>query len=114
MIIRPKFSCLARGGEAGTLSVSRIVDGALLWSGEHAHQGPISALAWSPNGQLLASAGQDGLVRVWDATTGDLLHSFAHGEAVQWLRWSSHGTLASAGTMIRLWPLRSTSHVDAA
>ena len=116
MLIRPNFAMrsLARGGETGTIAVSRLIDGAVLWCGEHAHHGPISALAWSPNGALLASAGHDGLVHIWDAASGDLLSSFVHGEAVQRLRWSAHGTLASAGTVIRLWPLAATVQASAA
>ncbi len=97
---------LARGEETGTLSVSRLPDGVVLWRGEHAHQGAITELAWSADGQLLASGGQDGMVRVWQAGTGALLHTFLHGEAVRRLRWSPQGMLASASeNTIHLWPL---------
>ncbi|HEU5383576.1 MAG TPA: hypothetical protein VFV38_49880, partial [Ktedonobacteraceae bacterium] len=108
MMVRPNLLtyCLARGSERGTLSVSRILDGVILWSGEHAHQGVITALAWSPDGQMLASGGQDGMVRVWRADTGDLLHLFTHGEPVRRLRWSPHGMLAStSSTTIHVWSL---------
>jgi WD40 repeat protein len=108
MIVRPNllYACLARGGDAGTLSVSRIRDGVLLWQGEHAHQGPITRLEWAPGGTMLASAGQDGMVRVWDTLSGDLLRSFWHGEEVRQLRWSAQGTLAAVtATAIHLWPL---------
>lgn len=108
MIVRPNFLTyqLARGGDTGTLAVSRIQDGVVLWRGEQAHHGPITNLAWSYDGQMLASGGQDGIVRVWQAKTGDLLYSFSHGEQVQRLRWSSQGMLASAsGATIHLWSL---------
>lgn len=108
MIIRPNFLTyqLARGGETGTLSVSRIQDGVVLWRGEQAHCGLITDLAWSYDGQMLASSGQDGIVRVWQANNGNLLSAFSHGEQVRRLRWSSQGMLASvSGASIHLWSL---------
>ena len=39
-----------------------------------AHQGGVNDLALNQDGSLLASAGVDGLVRVWDVATRSLLH----------------------------------------
>src|SRR5262245_16725251 len=41
------------------------------------HGGPITGLAWSADGKVLASAGQDGAVRVWDAATGKPVGTWA-------------------------------------
>lgn len=46
-----------------------------------AHDGWIRAIACSPDGQLLATAGNDGLVKVWSAADGRLVHSFAGHES---------------------------------
>ena len=40
----------------------------------NAHQGGVNDLALSQDGSLLASAGVDGFVRVWDVGTRSLLH----------------------------------------
>ena len=38
--------------------------------------GPAYAVAWHPNGKLIASAGFDGRVWLHDAATGKLIRSF--------------------------------------
>jgi WD40 repeat protein len=61
---------------------------AVLWNAENLrpvcpplrHQGSVIHCAFSPNSKLLATSGEDGLVRLWDAQTGSpinppLLHS---------------------------------------
>src|SRR5205807_7693829 len=38
------------------------------------HAGSVTAVAWSPHGQDIASAGTlDGFVQVWDANTGNMI-----------------------------------------
>jgi WD40 repeat protein len=38
------------------------------------HTGPITTLAWSPDGQYLVSSSLDGTIRLWDGKTGALLY----------------------------------------
>ena len=72
-----------------------------------AHTAPITQLAWSPGGTLVASAGKDKLVKLWDPMTGELLAELRDHEAPVWcVAFTPDGkTLASgdeAGT-IRIW-----------
>jgi WD40 repeat protein len=64
-------------------------------------------LAWSPDGQRLASAGEDGTVKVWDTATGqETLTLKGHTGRVRSLAWSPDGQrLASAGEdgTVKVW-----------
>jgi WD40 repeat protein len=46
------------------------------------HQDAIYAIAWSPDGRLLASGSRDHIIRVWDAVTG-VLWSRKNGHPVK-------------------------------
>ena len=70
------------------------------------HGGIIRALAYSSNGKLLASGGDDGTVRIWDTATGRAIHQFNHGSAVRSLVFSPNNEfVASSGgdASIHLW-----------
>ncbi len=80
-----------------------------------AHGGAeITALAWSHDGDLLASSGEDDIIRVWQGVTGQCLSTIEQ-DAVDRLQWSSSGTLAaSCGGVIHLLPQASTCFQAAA
>ena len=65
------------------------------------------SIAWRPDSKVLASAGQDGKIRLWDMTSGEATHSLDGGAAwVEHLAWSGgkKPILASAaGRKLKLW-----------
>jgi WD40 repeat protein len=60
------------------------------------HPGGVLDVAWSPEGQRLATSGADGRVRLWSSDTGAELAQLAHPGPVTQLAWSRDGQLLSA------------------
>ncbi|CAG8402790.1 unnamed protein product [Penicillium salamii] len=50
------------------------------------HTGDITAMGWAPNGSLLASAGADGYIVLWEAKTQKILQRFDFGNVIN-LAW---------------------------
>jgi WD40 repeat protein len=74
------------------------------------HEGAVRAMAMSPDGQWIVSAGTDRLVKCWEiATRQERLTLAWHTASVTCLAFSPDGqTLASGGCdgRVRLWPWR--------
>src|SRR5687767_10152938 len=76
-------------------------------------QTEIIAVDWSPDGSMIAGAGTNGLLGVWDAITLELLFSLpSHMDSATDVAWSPDGTkLATGGqvsspqwrSVIRIW-----------
>jgi WD40 repeat protein len=69
------------------------------------HEEPVYAMAWSPNGRLLASGGHEGFwdknphssVRLWDTATGKELAHWGGKEGIGTVAFSPDGTKLAAG-----------------
>jgi WD40 repeat protein len=71
-----------------------------------------NSVAFSPDSELLASAGDDGIIRIWDRACGRCADLEGHTGAVRSVHFSTDGKLlASAGedATIRLWKLEDRS-----
>ena len=75
------------------------------------HTGRVNAVAWSPGGKEIASCGQDGLLKFWDAGSGKETASLvAHGGGATALAFSDRGELlatAGADGTVKLWDVAS-------
>ena len=75
------------------------------------HTEKITALAWSPDATQIASGTRDRGVYIWNARTGELLHTLnKHKKAITSLAWSPDATrIASGGRdgVVYIWNART-------
>ncbi|KAL3492213.1 WD40-repeat-containing domain protein [Aspergillus germanicus] len=71
------------------------------------HLRGVSAVRFSPDAGMIASGGADGAIKVWDTSTGKLIHTFeGHLAGVSTISWAPDGATIASGSddkTIRLW-----------
>ena len=96
---------IAFGGARQTITIQRLDGGdRVVLKG---HEGAIRGIAFDPGGTHLASASDDGTVRLWNAATGRLERTLrGHGQSVTTVAYSPDGRrVVSAGAdgTVRVW-----------
>jgi WD40 repeat protein len=110
-LLAPRFSpdgsqlAIANTGNPGQVSILDVATDRVVRV-LSAHTGQVQDIAYSPNGELLATASIDHTVRIWDAHNGRPLRILYHPDPVDTVAFSPNNktlaTLDYAG-IIRLW-----------
>ena len=66
-----------------------------------AHEGSVEAVAYSPDGKLLATGGDDACVRFWSGKTGEPLTGIPQGGVINCLDFSGDGAQLVTGSCSR-------------
>ncbi len=79
------------------------------------HAAAVKALAWSPDGERIASGGDERTIQMWDATTGCNVFAFpGHRGVVNTLAWSPDGKRIASGGQdgtVQLWDAITGKHI---
>jgi WD40 repeat protein len=70
------------------------------------HSNTVSAVAFSPDGKLVASSGHDGKIKLWNLSERREASVWAHGSVVRSLAWSPDGKVLATGAddgTVKLW-----------
>ncbi|MEZ2239287.1 WD40 repeat domain-containing protein [Microcoleus sp.] len=75
---------------------------------------PINSLAFSPDGKILISGGDDSSIKLWDVDSGEELNSGKHSARVRKVAFSPDGKLIVSGDdsgIIKIWDVKTMENV---
>lgn len=106
--VNPFNGVVASGHSGGTVSMWKPTSAAPLVK-MLCHHGPVTALAFHPSGHLMATAGMDKKIKLWDLRKFEVLHAVpGHAKT---LNFSQKGLLAAAtGSFVQIFGDFNGSH----
>jgi len=110
-VFSPDWSMIA-SIVGSTIKLWRVSDGSLVHT-LVGHANEVRILAFSPNGGLLASGGQDRTIRIWRVEDGSLMHTLTGHSSVSSVAFAPDARLlvSTGGDAIRLWNVEDGSLV---
>jgi WD40 repeat protein len=99
LIIYLQFFYKTKHLDSGLYKLERVLIG---------HTSDVWAVNFSPNDQLIATAGVDSSIYIWDSNTGKIIHNLKHPAGVTNCKFSPDGNFivsASYDSKIRIWQL---------
>ena len=87
-----KGKALSVGDSSAGLYAFEDKAGTILWQRKEVHQGGLLSMSIHPDGDVLATSGQDGCVFIWKSKDGEISKSLELGKGwVEHLKWSPDG-----------------------
>lgn len=109
LAFRPAGKAVAAGDFTGQIHLLNATDGKLIRTMQTGHASSVAQVGFHPSGTILASAGRDRVIKLWNPDTGQMVVNLeGHASWVQGIVFLEKGTLlasASVDQTVRIWSL---------
>ncbi len=118
MDVSPDNKYVVQGGKDNKIRMLNTLDGKLMYVIESwlGHKEWVNGTRFSPDGLSFASVSDDGLLKVWETSTGRNLLTFrGHLAGINQLTWHPDGTkiyTTSADNTIKIWDIRAPGEMS--